>query len=81
MKVFQIYDELYAAETAEQAAVIFSEMSGDQCDEEPRELSDDELDAPQPEFDEDERLTGEFTSVRQMLEEFGNEPGWLAGPA
>lgn len=80
MKVFQIGEELYAAESAEHAAVIYAEMTGEapDPDDEPCELSDAELDAPTPEFDEDERQTGEMTSVRQMLVESGSEPGWLA---
>lgn len=80
LKVFAIgEDDLYAAESAKQAAQLWKDQTGDECDEEPRELDDAELDAPQPEFDEDERQTGGTTSVRQMLAEHGDEPGWLAG--
>ena len=72
--------DLYAAESAEQARVLCEEQMGEPCDEGyPRELTDAELDAPQPEFDEDERPTGGKTSIRQMLAEHGDEPGWLAG--
>lgn len=81
LKAFACTDEdLYAAESAEQAAQLCREQTGEPCDDGyPRELTDAELDAPQPEFDEDERETGGTTSVRQMLAEHGDEPGWLAG--
>lgn len=79
LKAFQIGDDLYAAASAEQAASLFTEQTGEPCDEEVRELDDAELDKPQPEFDEDEQIIeGAFTSVRQMLREHGDEPGWLA---
>lgn len=72
--------DLYAATTAEQAAALYEELYGVRPEAGyPRELTDAELDAPQPEFDEDERQTGNMTSVRQMLADHGNEPGWLAG--
>lgn len=72
--------DLYAAESAEQAAALYKEMTGESPEDGyPRELTDAELDTPQPEFDEDERKTGNMTSVRQMLAEHGKEPGWLAG--
>lgn len=72
--------DLYAAESAEQAAALYKEATGEQPEDGyPRELTDAELDALQPEFDENERRTGNITSVRQMLAEHGNEPGWLAG--
>lgn len=74
-------DDLYAAENAEQAAKLHEEITGDPCEDGfPQELSDIALDAPQPAFDEDERqIPGKKTSVRQMLAEHGDEPGWLAG--
>jgi hypothetical protein len=81
LRVFQCSEsELIAAHTAEQAMAIYDEAGGDGIDyggEYPRELTDAELDEPQPEFDEDERETGGTTSVRQMLAEQG-EPGHLA---
>lgn len=81
LKVYACDDcDLYAAESIEQAAQLYREQVGDDPgDGYPRELDDAELDAPQPEFDEDEQLTGGTTSVRQMLAEHGDEPGWLAG--
>lgn len=72
--------DIYAAKSAEQASQLYEEMVGGPPDEDyPRELTDAELDAPQPEFNEDEQRTGGVTSIRQMLSEHGDEPGWLAG--
>lgn len=81
LKVYQCDDsDLYAAESAEQAAELYKDMTGEKPDDGyPRELTDEELDAPQPEFDENENRTGGTTSVRQMLAEHGDGPGWLAG--
>lgn len=81
LKAFQCDDnDLYAAESAEQAAELYRDHVGEDPDEGyPRELTDAELDAEQPEFDENECQTGGKTSVRQMLTEHGAEPGWLAG--
>lgn len=73
-------DDLYAAKDAKQAAALCAEMTGELLEDGyPYELSDEMLDAPQPEFDKDEKPTGGVTSVRQMLVEHGDEPGWLAG--
>jgi len=82
LKAFWCSDcDLYAAESAEQAAALFKDDTRDACDDGyPREMTDAELDKPQQSFDEDERpIEGEFTSVRQMLAEHGLSPGWLAG--
>lgn len=81
LKVYRCGDEdLYAAENAEQARKLCEEMTGEPlADEYLQELTDAELDAEQPEFDEDERQTGGTTTVRRMLAEHGDEPGWLAG--
>ena len=77
--------DVYAAESAEQAAQLWREhVGGDEPMEEdyPRELDDAELDKRYPAFDEDERpIEGKTTSVREMLEEHGSEPGWLCGSA
>lgn len=81
LKAFELHEELYAAETAEQARSLHVAMCGDEDSDEARELSEAELDAPQPEFGEDEQPTGGTTTIRQMLAEHGDEPGWLAGPA
>lgn len=80
MKVFVVDEELYVAASADHATSLHVEMTGDQPGDEPREMTEEELDAPQPEFDENEAPTGGTTTVRQMLAEHGEEPGWLAGP-
>ena len=74
-------NDIYAAESAEQAAKLYEDMCDEKPDEGyPRELTDAELDTRYPAFDEDERpIEGETTSVREMLVEHGDEPGWLAG--
>lgn len=73
--------DIYAAESAEKAAEMYLDTTGEEPEEGyPRELTDDELDARQPAFDENEnRIEGKTTSVREMLAEHGSEPGWLAG--
>ena len=73
--------ELYAAQNATQAAGCYSDLlGGDEPDEGyPRELTNAELDAPMPEFDEDEKQTGGTTTIRKMLAEHGDESGWFAG--
>lgn len=81
LKAFQCNDtELFAATDAKQAAELYEAYTGDPVEDGyPQELTDAELDAPQPEFDENEQRTGRTTSVRQFLAEHGDEPGWLAG--
>lgn len=81
LKVFRCTEnDWYAATDAEQAALLlYNETGEDPEDGYPEELSDEELDAPIPEFDEDENETGDMTSLRQILAEHGSRPGWLAG--
>jgi hypothetical protein len=82
LKVYYCDDfDMFAAESADQAADLYEEMTGDRPDESyPRELTDAELDVRYPAFDEDERpIEGQTISVREMLAENGDEPGWLAG--
>lgn len=82
LKAFACDDsDLYAAENAEQAAQVYRDMCGDEPDEGyPRELTDAELDIRYPAFDENEcPIEGQTTSVREMLAEYGDEPGFLAG--
>ena len=84
LKVYKCDDsDLYAANDAEEAKRLWREQVGDDevMDEEyPLELTDEELDRRYQAFDEDERpIEGETTSVREMLAEHGDEPGWLAG--
>lgn len=79
LKAFHVSDEeLWAAETAEQAAADYEHETGEKCEDGyPHELTVAELNAEQPEFDEDENETGGKTSVQQMLLEMA-EPGFLA---
>lgn len=81
LKVFACSDcDLFAAENSEQASRLYEEMTGEKpIDGYPTALTDADLDAPTPEFDEDENRTGAMTSIRRMLAEHGDEPGWLAG--
>ena len=84
LKAYQCdYSDVYAAESAEQAAQLWRDTVGEDEPMEdgyPRELSDEELDVRYQAFDEDERpIEGQTTSVREMLAEHGNEPGWLCG--
>lgn len=81
MKAFQMDDEtIYAGNSAEEATASYLDDTGELELEDgyPRELTDDELDAPMPETDEDERPTGARTSMRAYLNEM-TEPGYLAG--
>ena len=84
LKAYQCDDsDVYAAESAEQAAQLWREhVGGDEPmdDEYPQELTDGQLDVRYPAFDEDERpIEGETTSIREMLAEHGDTPGWLCG--
>lgn len=81
LKAFRCTDmDLYAAADATQCAKLYEEHCGDKLEDGyPEELTDAELDASQPEFNEDGERTGGTTSIRQMLAEHGDEPGWLAG--
>ncbi|GAB4059162.1 hypothetical protein [Uliginosibacterium sediminicola] len=72
MKAFELDDcgTVYAADSAEDAAMIYIEDTGEQPPEGfPRELSDAELDYPRPEIDEGERPTGRLTTLRAWLAE------------
>lgn len=72
---------IYAATSAVHAANLYAEDTGELPGEGyPRELSDAELDAPQAETDEDERPTGETTSIRAWLAEAAFA-GFLCGRA
>jgi hypothetical protein len=71
---------IYAATSAVHAANLYAEETGELPDDGyPRELSAAELDAPQAETDEDERPTGEMTSIRAWLAAAGE--GFLCGRA
>lgn len=82
LKVYETDDEdWYAAESAEQAGELYTEVCGEKPgDGYPRELTEAEMDERLQAFDEDETpIEGETTSAREMLAKFGTEPGWLAG--
>lgn len=81
MKAFVINDDdLYAANDAAEARSLWSKMVDDEPEPCIEELTDAQLDVRHPAFDEDERpIPGETISVREMLEQHGDEPGWLAG--
>ena len=81
MKVFAINDDdLYAAHDAAEARSLWSGMVDDEPEPCIEELTDEQLDVRCPAFDEDERpIPGKTISVREMLEQHGDEPGWLAG--
>lgn len=70
---------IYAADSAEEATMLYGKL-GDLPLEPgyPRELTDDELDAEQPDYDENEEPTGVGTTIRHWLEE-ATEPGYLCG--
>lgn len=81
LKAFQCSDnDWYAAKDAKEAAELHEDLCGDAPEDPyPVELTDEDLDRPLPEFDEDEQETGIMTSIRKMLVEHGESPGWLAG--
>lgn len=80
LKAFYVDDgTIYAAQDAFQAAVLYEQDTGLPCEEPefPTELTSSELDAPIPELDDDERITGGSTSVRAWLTE-ARQPGLIA---
>ncbi len=83
LKAFCVGDyDVYAATSAENALEVANEQCGDDINEaeDVREMTEAELDHRYPAFDEDERpIPGQTISVREMLAEHGNEPGWLCG--
>jgi len=81
MHAYEMDDEptYYAAKSAEEATQIYTEDSGEPVEDGyPRMLTDAELDAPRADYDENERPTGETTSIRYWLAET-TAPGFLAG--
>ena len=79
LKAFHVSDcEIYAALSSDQAARLYEDETGESCEEGyPCELSQEELDKPTPEFDEDENQTGDMTSIANWLREAS--PGFLCG--
>lgn len=68
---------VYAATDADEAARTFFSDDGIQVAPGfPEEITDEELDAEIPEFDENECLTGRVTSIRKILAE-ATDPGLL----
>jgi hypothetical protein len=81
MKAYEMDDEptIYAADSAMVASALYTLESGERLEDGyPRELTDAELDAERPDYDEDERPTGEATTIRRWLEA-ATEPGYLCG--
>ena len=81
MKAYEMDDEptIYAAHDADAAALLYILDGGEQPQEDcPRELTDAELDAEHPDYDENEHPTGTTTTIRRMLEA-ATEPGFLCG--
>lgn len=81
MRAYEMDDEptIYAANSAWEATTLYIADSGEKLEHGyPRMLTDGELDAEQPDYDEDERPTGETTTIRRWLEA-ATEPGYLAG--
>ncbi|MBN8921601.1 MAG: hypothetical protein BGP10_15945 [Rhodanobacter sp. 68-29] len=84
LKAYQCDDsDVYAANDAEEAKRLWHDTVGEDepmADGYPRELDDAELDRRYPAFDENEcPIEGQTTSVREMLVEHGDDPGWLCG--
>ena len=82
MKVYLFDDcSLYAAESMELAVTLYKECVDKELAEGcPRELTESELNARYPKFDENENpVEGQTISILEMLAEHGDEPGLLAG--
>ena len=81
MHAYEMDDEptIYAADSAWDAARGYVADSGERLEAGyPRLLTPAELDREMPDFDEDERPTGETTTIRRMLED-AKGPGYLCG--
>lgn len=80
LKAFYVDDmpTIYAAESIEHAAELYETDCGEApADGYPYQASEQELDMPVPETDEDELPTGVMTTMRAWLAEA--EPGFLCG--
>lgn len=79
LNAYQVDDaNVYAGATAEEAADAFAEDVGEIVNmADVRQLTDAELDADIPEFDENEAQTGNMTTLRAYLDE-ATAPGFLA---
>lgn len=81
MQAYELDDEptIYAANSAEEAATLYLlEGEGELGCGYPRELTNDELDEPILDYDENERPTGEITTIRCWLDA-ATEPGYICG--
>lgn len=84
LKAFAVGEhDVYAAKDAEQALALYVEQTGDDevvSADDVYELDNASLDHRYPDFDEDERPIKDKTiSIREMLAQHGEEPGWLCG--
>lgn len=80
LKAFYVDDmpTIYAAESIEHAAELYETDCGEApADGYPYQASEQELDMPVPETDEDEQPTGVMTTMREWLE--AASPGFLCG--
>jgi len=81
MNAYEMDDEptIYAATTASQAVRAYVSDSDEKLEAGyPRLLTDAELDAEHPDYDENERPTGGTTTIRKILEA-ATEPGYICG--
>lgn len=85
MKAYEMNDEptIYAADDDVAAAMLYILDGGGEphvgySEGYPRELTAEELDREIPDYDENERPTGQTTTIRHMLEA-ATEPGYLCG--
>ncbi|MGM1042032.1 hypothetical protein [Stenotrophomonas sepilia] len=80
LKAFYVDDmpTIYAAESIEHAAELYETDCGEApADGYPYQASEQDLDMPVPETDEDEQPTGVMTTMRAWLE--AASPGFLCG--
>lgn len=80
LKAFYVDDmpTIYAAESIEHAAELYETDCGEApADGYPYQASEQDLDMPVPETDEDEQPTGVMTTMRAWLEEAS--PGFMCG--
>lgn len=73
LKVFSTEGSLWLATDADHVRVLYRDENGEELGEldDVIELSDEELDAKQPEYDEGELPTGENTTLRKIAKEHG----------
>lgn len=78
MNAYQMDDyDVWAANSIEEAVSDYERETGGKVDpEEVRQLTDAELDADIPEFDENEQPTGKMTTIRSWLADM-TKPGFL----